>query len=112
MKTKNFETGLLIALAGVLLFAGCTSNNNGGTNQADTLSVAGSTTVQPIAAKAADGIAVIVNPSNTLTDLTKAQTEKHVTRAFAFAAVLLSMILVLNYITRTLNARLTAGIRR
>ncbi|MFZ2455412.1 MAG: phosphate ABC transporter substrate-binding protein [Candidatus Altiarchaeia archaeon] len=127
MKTNGIKYGLLIAVIGALLFAGCSGNNNGG-KQADTLSVAGSTTVQPIAAKAAekynqeqsnvvvsvqgggsgagikmaiegsadigassreltadelkdlkayeiaaDGIAVIVNPGNTLTDLTKAQ---------------------------------------
>jgi phosphate transport system permease protein len=42
----------------------------------------------------------------------EAQTEKHVTRAFAIAAVLLSVILVLNYVTRALNARLTANIKR
>ena len=128
MKTNGIKYGLLIAVMCALLFAGCTSNNNGGSKQADTLSVAGSTTVQPIAAKAAekynpeqsnvkvsvqgggsgsgikmaiegsadvgmssreltsdelkdlkayaiaaDGIAVIVNPGNTLKDLTKAQ---------------------------------------
>jgi phosphate transport system substrate-binding protein len=127
MKTNEIKYGLLIAVIGTLLFAGCTSDK-GGTKQADTLSVAGSTTVQPIAAKAAekynqeqsnvkvsvqgggsgagikmaiegsadvgmssreltadelkdlkayviaaDGIAVIVNPGNTLTDLTKTQ---------------------------------------
>lgn len=128
MKTKCFEAGLIIALLGVMLLAGCTGDNGGGKKQADTLSVAGSTTVQPIAARAAekynqeqsnvkvsvqgggsgagikmvsegsadvgmssreltadelkdltaydiaaDGIAVIVNPGNTLRDLTKAQ---------------------------------------
>jgi phosphate transport system substrate-binding protein len=128
MKTKRIKYGLLTAIIGVLLLAGCASNNNGGTKQSDTLSVAGSTTVQPIAAKAAekynseqtgvkvsvqgggsgagikmvsegsadvgmssrdltadelkdltpyaiaaDGVAVVVNPANTLTDITKAQ---------------------------------------
>jgi len=121
--------GLIIALTGVLLLAGCTNTKE--TPQKEALIVAGSTTVQPIAAKAAekymeknlnvaisvqgggsgtgikmvtegsadigmssreltadeltsktglkvyeiaaDGIAVIVHPSNTLTDLTKEQ---------------------------------------
>lgn len=42
----------------------------------------------------------------------EAQTEKHVSRAFGIAAVLLIMILLLNYITRALNDRLSANIRR
>ena len=130
MKKNKAVAGLLVALLGVLLFAGCTGTNDGG-QQKETLTVAGSTTVQPIAAKAAekymekktgvvvsvqgggsgtgikmvaegsadigtssrelsadelkanpdlkpyeiaaDGIAVIVHPANTLADLTKAQ---------------------------------------
>jgi phosphate transport system substrate-binding protein len=130
MESKNTGAGLIVALLGVLLFAGCT-NTNEEAAQKITLSVSGSTTVQPIAAKAAekymeensnvivsvqgggsgtgikmvaegsadigttsrelsaeeitanpelkayevaaDGIAVIVHPSNTLTDLTKQQ---------------------------------------
>jgi phosphate transport system substrate-binding protein len=129
METKKAGAGLIIALLGILLFAGCTNTNEAG--QKTTLTVSGSTTVQPIAAKAAekymegksnvavsvqgggsgtgikmvaegsadigtssreltseeiaanpdlkayeiaaDGIAVIVHPSNSLTDLTKEQ---------------------------------------
>ena len=128
MENKTIKAGLLTALMGMLLFSACTSDSNGG--KKETLTLAGSTTVQPIAAKAAeeymkdnpnilasvsgggsgtgikmitegstdigmssreltadeisagnlkpyeiaaDGIAVIANPSNTLTDLTKDQ---------------------------------------
>jgi phosphate transport system substrate-binding protein len=134
METKKAGAGLIVALLGVLLFAGCT-NTNEEAAQKITLSVSGSTTVQPIAAKAAekyveeksnvvvsvqgggsgtgikmvaegsadigtssrelsseemaanpelkayevaaDGIAVIVHPSNTLTDLTD---KRHILR--------------------------------
>jgi len=44
--------GLIIALTGVLLLAGCTNTKE--TPQKEALIVAGSTTVQPIAAKAAE----------------------------------------------------------
>ena len=43
---------------------------------------------------------------------TEAQTEKHYTRAFAVASIMLIMILILNYITRILNGRLTRNMRR
>lgn len=130
METKGLKYGLLITVLGMLLLAACTSNGNNGSSQKETLSIAGSTTVQPIAAKAAekymsenknvivsvagggsgagikmvsegsvdigtssrdltadeissgglkvyeiadDGIAIIVNPSNNITGLTKQQ---------------------------------------
>lgn len=57
------------------------------------------------------------DPFNSLTTnlyflTSEAQTDRHVSRAFGIAAVLLSMILLLNYFTRALNARLTCNIRR
>jgi phosphate transport system permease protein len=56
-------------------------------------------------------------PFNSLTTnlyflTTEAQTERHVSRAFGIASVLLIMILLLNYVTRALNNRLSANIRR
>ena len=128
MEAKKRKGIVLLALLGLLLFAGCTQGP--GTGQKESLSIAGSTTVQPIAANAAeeymadnpniavsvsgggsgtgikmvsegstdigtssrdltadeissaglkvypianDGVAIIVNPANTLTDLTKQQ---------------------------------------
>ena len=53
------SAGLALALIGVLLLAGCTSNQGNGdvtttVPQKETLAIAGSTTVQPIASRAAE----------------------------------------------------------
>lgn len=57
------------------------------------------------------------DPFNSLTAnlyflATEAQSERHFTRAFAVASLLLAVILILNYAARTLNNRLTKNIRR
>lgn len=130
MKTKKHNGFVILAFTTLLLLAGCMEGQQ--TRQKESLSIAGSTTVQPIAAKAAeeymaenptvsvsvtgggsgtgikmvsegstdigtssrelteeeikngglvvypiaaDGIAIIVNPSNTISDLTREQTK-------------------------------------